>query len=340
MSHPIKDIYKNVTLKYLKPTPLRKSEWLSKYVGGSVYLKLENCNPNGSFKVRGALNALSKICEKYTNHSKDHPIKVAAASAGNHSQGVAYAAKQFKCEAHIFLPVNASPLKVKATKDLGAKVYMVGNNIEEALKEALKFCEEEKAHFINPFNDINIIEGQATCALESHTQFRELSVQSEMSKPSDPDYFVCSIGGGGLASGACLYFSENAKTKVIGVEQEFYNSAFKSLHNKSLRSKDKKKTSTIADGIAVKKIGSLTFKYLLEHIEKVVTVSENDIYDAVAKIYENENIVVEGAGGASVSAVLKYPELFKQKSSILCISGGNIDPEVFQKVLHYSKDKV
>ncbi len=338
MEPSIKDIYKNIIQHYLKPTPLQKSKWLSQYVDGDIYLKLENLNPNGSFKVRGALNAISVLHAKHTKKNSNVPMKVVAASAGNHSQGVAFAAKQLGCEAHLFLPETASPLKKIATEKLGAHIYIKGKNFEEAFAAAEEFSKKENAYFINAFNDKSIILGQATCALESHQQFKDHP--ENINKLTEPDYFMCSIGGGGLAAGACLYFEQNCHTKVIGVEHTSFNSAFKSLRKKSLESADLSIISTIADGIALKTIGTITFKYLLKYMKEIITVSEDDIYHAIAKIYKNDNIVVEGAGGASVAAVLKQPEIFKNKSTILCISGGNIDPDVFQKVLQYTKDKL
>lgn len=331
MQHQIEHIYHNVIQKYLKPTPLKKSEWLSSLVDGDIYLKLECENPNGSFKVRGALNALSKLHQQY---QIDHPkeiMKVAAASAGNHAQGVAFAAKQLGCEAHIFLPQHASKVKRAATEKLGAHVYLTGSSIEDAFENALEFCKKENAYFIHPFNDENIIFGQATCALEARLQLN-----------TDPDYFVCSVGGGGLAAGACYYFNTeiNSKIQVIGVEQEQYNSALISLQQKTLSSMATTPSHpTIADGVAVKKIGDLTFKYISRSINKIVTVSEKEIYHAIANIYKHEKIIVEGAGAMAVAAVLQEPHQYKNKTSILCISGSNIDLDLFQKVLQYTEEK-
>lgn len=214
---------------------------------------------------------------------------------------------------------------------MGAKVYLGGNSIEEAFEAAREFCKKENAYFIHPFNDENIIYGQATCALEAHQQLTE-----------DPDYFICSIGGGGLAAGACLYFTTEGKgkTKVIGVEQELYNSALRSIEQNKLVAMDPvEHPSTIADGIAVKIIGALVLPHLLGAVEQVVSVSEHEIYHAIAKIYKNENMIVEGAGATAVAALLKNPMRYQNKTSIVCISGKNIDNNVFQKVLQYTKEK-
>jgi len=331
MKHQIEHIYHTVIQNYLQPTPLQKSEWLSKLAEGEIYLKLECDNPNGSFKVRGALNALSNLYKQHQINNPGQIMKVAAASAGNHAQGVAFAAKQLGCEAHIFLPKHASKVKRIATEKLGANVYLTGASIEDAFECAKEFCERENAYFIHPYNDENIIFGQATCALEAHRQLN-----------AEPDYFVCSIGGGGLAAGACYYFKEqlNAKTHVVGVEQEVYNSAFVSLQQHQLSPMSTPQSvPTIADGVAIKKIGELTFQHMSNSIEHIVTVSEQEIYDAIAKIYTHENIVVEGAGAMPVAALLKNIDQYKNTTTILCLSGRNIDLDLFQKVLECSKEK-
>lgn len=331
MKNQVEHIYHNVIQNYLAPTPLKRSEWLSHLAKGDIYLKLECNNPNGSFKVRGALNAVSNLHKKHQSTHPAQPMKIAAASAGNHAQGVAFAAKQLGCEAHIFLPQHASKVKRNETEKLGAKVYLTGSSIEDAFEKALEFCEKENAYFIHPFNDENIIFGQATCALETHQQLK-----------SNPDYFICSIGGGGLAAGSCYYFhtEQNTNTHVIGVEQEFYNSALISMQKHQLAPMSTAQSlHTIADGVAVKKIGDLTFKYLIDSIKKIVTVSEKEIYHAIANLYKYENLVVEGAGAMVVAAFLKDMEQYKNSKSVLCISGRNIDPDLFQKVIESSSEE-
>lgn len=161
----IKTVYHDTIQRYLEPSPLRKSIWLSHLTGGEVWLKLESLNPNGSFKVRGALNALSQF-RKSNSVEEGEVVKFCAASAGNHAQGVAYACREMGCEAHIFIPKGAPLVKRQATEKLGAKVYLVGNNLEEAFEAALEFAEKENAHFLHAYNNYDIIIGQSTCAYE------------------------------------------------------------------------------------------------------------------------------------------------------------------------------
>ncbi|MES2615393.1 MAG: pyridoxal-phosphate dependent enzyme, partial [Bdellovibrionota bacterium] len=168
----IKSVYHQIIKTYLEPSPLIKSVWLSEYIGGEVWLKLESLNPNGSFKVRGALNALSQI-KKNTQNQPNSKSKVCAASAGNHAQGVAYACRELGCEAHIFLPKGASLAKRDATEKLGAKLYLVGETLEDAFEAAIKFSEEENATFLHAFNNYDVIIGQATCAYETILQFQQ-----------------------------------------------------------------------------------------------------------------------------------------------------------------------
>ena len=328
----IQKVYKNIISKFLIPSPLKKSNWLSEYVGGEVYLKLESLNPNGSFKVRGALNAVSKLKERLKQQNSQDPIKIVAASAGNHAQGVAYACRELGCAAHIFLPKQASLIKRDATEKLGAKIYLVGDNIEEATQAALEFCAAQNAHFIHPFNNYDIIIGQGTCALETYSQL------SDLKKTPTPqlDYFVTSIGGGGLMSGACLYFSSFPKIKMIGVEQELFNSAAVSLHAQKhipAAHEKAKKATTIADGIAVKMIGNLNYEYMAPYIEKVTQVSDDHIVQAILGLCEKEHVVSEGAGAAGVAELLAHPKQYADKLTVVCVSGGNIDLGLLNRVI-------
>ena len=326
----IENIYKNIILNYLKPSPLKKSYWLSDILKGNVYLKLESLNPNGSFKVRGGLNAVKKLMEM---HPGKH-LKICAASAGNHAQGVAFAAKELGCEAHIFLPTFAPLVKRDATEKLGAKIYLIGNNIEEAAEAALEFAQKEKAHFIHPFNNSDIILGQATCAYEAYEQWENIFFKEN--KKTDLDYYVCSVGGGGFIAGAGLFFHshpQQLKTKIIGVEQEYYTTAMESLKSKKEVSVKPKLKTTIADGIAVGSVGNLTLKYMTPYIEKIHSVTDDAIVRAVLALCEREHIIAEGAGAAAIAHVLQNLDYFYGKNTIICISGGNIDPQLLTRVI-------
>ena len=337
----IKSVYHKIIQSYLEPSPLRKSLWLSEYVGGEVWLKLESLNPNGSFKVRGALNALSEIKKKHPC-APGEKIKVCAASAGNHAQGVAFAAHKMDIESHIFIPKGAPLVKIEATKRLGSQVYLAGNNLEEAFEEALQFAEKENAHLIHAYNNYDIIIGQATCAYEMLLQFQNKDSHStekrlyELSADKtylSPDYFICSVGGGGLATGTALLLKAlNTKTKVIGVEQEYYTSAMKSFESKKQMPADKSK-STIADGIAVGLIGNLNYDYMVKYLEKITIVDDDSIVKSILALCERDHIVSEGAGAVSIAELLKNPTFYAGKTVVACISGGNIDPQLLTRVI-------
>jgi threonine dehydratase len=336
----IKTVYHKTIQSYLDPSPLRKSIWLSELIEGEVYLKLESLNPNGSFKVRGALNALSEI--KKNQSQGGGALKVCAASAGNHAQGVAYAARELGFESHIFLPWGAPLVKIEATKRLGAQVYLVGNNLEEAFEEALKFAEKENAHLIHAYNNYDIIIGQSTCAYEmflqyqnrlSHLTGKRIYEINAGDTYEAPDVFLCSIGGGGLATGAALFLSAlKAQTKVVGVEQEFYTSALKSVQGKQQLPAEKSK-STIADGIAVGLIGNLNYDYMVKYLDKITTVDDDTIVRSILALCEWEHLVSEGAGAVTVAELLKNTQDYRGKKVVACISGGNIDPQLLTRVI-------
>lgn len=322
----IKQVYSSIIRTYLQESPLKKSVWLSDLTGGEIWLKLESLNPNGSFKVRGALNAVSKIKKSHTDQSEK--IKICAASAGNHAQGVAFAAKQLGCEAHIFLPRFAPLVKIAATEKLGAKTYFAGDSLEDAFVAAQNFATKEKAHFLHAFNNYDIIIGQASCAYEALMQLSAI----QKTDLAQPDYFVCGVGGGGLAAGAALALKALGKTRVIGIEQEAYDSALKSLHDKRIQPASKP-SPTIADGIAVGQIGSLNYDYMSKYIEEIATVSDDWIVKAILGMCEQEHLVSEGAGSVGVADVLRRPEYYSGKTAIVCVSGGNIDPQLLNRIL-------
>ena len=322
----IRQAYQNIIRNYMLPSPLRRSQWLSQLTGGDIWLKLESLNPNGSFKVRGALNAISKLKASNPANGK---LKVCAASAGNHAQGIAFAAKNLDCEAHIFLPKTAPLVKRDATEKLGAIIYLEGMNLEEATEAALEFSKKEQAHFIHAYNNYDIILGQATCALEALEQYSEVT----NSNYGDIDYFVCSVGGGGLAAGASIVLKAGTKGNIVGVEQEFYNSAVKSVQNKIQTPIDKPAHATIADGIAVGLIGNLNYNYMTRFVQNFSVVSDDYIVQAILGLCEQERLLAEGAGAAAIADLIKRPDFYAGKKVIACISGGNIDPQLLTRVI-------
>jgi len=320
----IKHAYENVIIKHIPPSPLKKSTWLSELCKGEVWLKLESLHPNGSFKVRGALNAVHNIIQK----NKKNKIKICAASAGNHAQGIAFAAQKLGCEAYLFLPKFAPLVKRNASEKLGAHISIAGSNLEEATEAALSFAQNQNAHFIHAYNNYDIILGQASCAYESLSQFSALNPLSKK-----PDFFVCSVGGGGLVAGAGLACQALNGGKVIGVEQEYYVSALKCFQNGSQTAILKPKQATIADGIAVGLIGNLNYNYMTRFVDHLSLVTDDFIVKAILGLCEQEHLVAEGAGAAAVADLLKRPEYYAGKTTIACVSGGNIDPQLLIRVL-------
>jgi threonine dehydratase len=317
---------KNVIDVYLRPSPLVFSEWLSSLVGGRVWLKLESLQPNGSFKVRGALNALSHLKESLKPKEK---LRVCAASAGNHAQGVALAAKRLGGEAHIFLSEYAPLVKQEATKRLGAHVYLRGKNLEEATEAASKFSTEQNIPYVHAYNNYDIIVGQATCVYECYLQ---LQINLKEASPA-VDFWVVSLGGGGLAAGAGILAHTLNLGEVIGVEQESYDSAYRSLKAHERLPREQSTKATLADGIAVNMIGNLNFDYLEHFVPKISLVNDNAIVCAILGLCEHEHLVVEGAGAAAVAEVMQNKHLYTGKTTVVCVSGGNIDPQIFTRIL-------
>lgn len=322
-----------VVSRYLVPSPLRRSGWLSDLTGGDIWMKMDCLNPTGSFKVRGALNALAqrraRLRQTNVPQSTD-PMEIVAASAGNHAQGVAYAAREMGCRAHIFLPKGTPLRKQQQTENLGAQVYVVGESLDEAFESALQFVERTpRAEFLHPFNDFDVIAGQATCLIETLQQF----AQSTALPTKCLHHFICSIGGGGLAAGSALAMAFWGGGTVIGVEQESFDSARNSLDLKEWKGVSKKGHTSLADGIRVQLIGRQNHAIISETIQSVELVTDDDLVMAMTGLMENENLVVEGAGAAGVAHVLREPGRYRDKKTVICLSGGNVDPQLFGRVL-------
>ena len=285
-------------------TPLLHSKFFSKASNNNVYMKCENLQLTGAYKLRGALNKMMTL----TNDEKAKGV--VCSSAGNHAQGVAYAANLMGINATIVMPNTTPYLKVQSTKELGGNVILHGNVYDDAYSYAKKIEEEQGATFIHPFNDINVIYGQGTIALEI---FEDLK---------DVDVIVCPIGGGGLISGISLAAKEiNPNIKIIGVQASGANAMEKSFHCGELSYLQS--VCTIADGIAVKCPGELTFSIIQKHVDEIVTVTDNEIVDAFLALSEKQKLVAEASGVASLAALSKLN--FEGKNVVSVISGGNID---------------
>jgi len=302
-----------------KVTPLLSSSYLSEITGNEVFLKAENMQRTGAYKVRGGYNVLSKLSA--TERKKG----VVAASAGNHAQGVALASSKLGIKATIFMPIGASLPKVQATRGYGAEVVLVGETFAECLKAAQEFAIKKGAMFIPPFDHIDVVIGQGTVGLEIIEQL------------PDVDNIVVALGGGGLAAGVAAYVklynqANKKKIKVFGVQSEHAAAFPPSL--RAGKPVEIQTTPTIADGIAVSKPGKVPFELLKKNIDKVVTVSENEIAKAILVLLERSKQVVEPAGAVGVAAILAGKLKLKGKTVVI-LSGGNMDPLLLQRVVRH-----
>ena len=285
-------------------TKLIHSSIFSNETGNEVYIKPENLQRTGAFKIRGAYNKIAKLTEEEKKRG------VIAASAGNHAQGVALAAQKLGIKAVIVMPKHTPLIKVEATRRYGAEVILTGEVYDEAYEYAKKLQEKEGYTFVHPFNDEDVIEGQGTIALE---------VLEEL---PDADIILVPIGGGGLISGiASAAKLKNPLIKIIGVEPEGAASALEARRSHHVVELDE--ANTIADGTAVKKIGEITFDYIEKYVDDIVTVSDYELMAAFLVLVEKHKIVAENSGILAVAGLKKLNVTGKKIISI--ISGGNID---------------
>jgi threonine dehydratase len=287
-------------------TPTLFSPVLSNMVQAQVYLKLENLQRTGSFKDRGAFS--------YLSGQKTLPTHVVAASAGNHAQAVAMFASELKINATIFMPVATPIVKVKATEKLQARVRLVGQSYDEAFAAAFAFASESGAHYLHAYDDPFVIAGQGTVALEICEQIGQ------------PDVMLVPVGGGGLLSGIATYMegAKPSKTQFFGVEAADFQSMAQALHKGRPVSVSPNKT--VADGIAIKKVGLLPFEICAGFNPTMVSVTDDEIQNSIMLLLEKQKLVVEGAGAVGVAALLSLDNAcIKGKSVVVVISGGNID---------------
>lgn len=294
--------------------PLSYSTTFSNMTNAQVYLKCENQQKTGSFKVRGASN---KIIKRY---EEGNLKAVVASSAGNHAQGVAYAASCVGIPSTIVMPETTPLAKVSATKGYGANVVLSGSIYDEAYAKACQICKESHAEFIHPFDDEDVIAGQGTIGLEI---LKDL--------PSVDMVFV-PAGGGGLIAGIATCIKKiNPRVKIIGVQAQGASAIVQSFYNQKLTSSDSVKT--IADGIAVKTPGTKTFQYIQENVDEMVTVTDDEIASTILMLLERCKLVVETAGAASLAAVLNKKIDVEGKKVVCVLSGGNIDVSLIHKIV-------
>ncbi len=279
-----------------------------------VYLKTENLQITGSFKVRGAYYKISQLTDEEKSRG------VIACSAGNHAQGVALAATKAGIRSIICLPDSAPISKVEATKSYGADVCLVQGCYDDAYQRALELQKEKGFTFIHPFNDENVIAGQGTIGLELLNQLPDL------------DAVIVPVGGGGLISGVAFTIKQlRPKVKVYGVQAKGAASMFNSVKNKKIQCLDS--VSTIADGIAVKEPGDKTFDLVNKYVDEIVTVSDDEISSAILTLMEQQKLVAEGAGAVPIAAVMFDKLPIKGKKVACLLSGGNIDVTILSRVI-------
>ena len=295
-------------------SPFVRSETFSKLTGNSIFFKLDHLQMTGAFKERGALNKILLLTEEERQRG------VIAASAGNHAQAVAYHATKRGIAAEICMPLTTPITKVSATRGYGAEVVLVGANYDEACHEAMRRCHERNLTFIHPFDDEAVIAGQGTIGLEM------LEVNSDL------DAVIVPVGGGGLIAGvACAVKETNPKIKVIGVQTSKLPSMKAALEHHKLVTLPANKT--IADGIAVRRAGDVTFPLAEKYVDEVVTVDDEEIANAILAMLEKEKTLTEGAGAVGAAAVLNDKIPMRGKNLGVLISGGNIDVTLLSRII-------
>ncbi|ACM64289.1 threonine ammonia-lyase [Campylobacter lari] len=300
---------------FVLKTPFVHSSFLSEFLETDVFLKCENLQKTGAYKIRGAYNTIANLTKEQKQAG------VIAASAGNHAQGVAISAKKFGIEAVIVMPEATPLLKVSATKNLGAKVILKGDNFDEAYAYALNYAKEHHLNFIHPFENESIIAGQGTLMLEM------------LDEISDLDMILAPVGGGGLISGVASAAKQiNPAIKVIGVSAKGAPAMYESFKSKKMI--NSKAVRTIADGIAVRDVNKINFDIILECVDDFIQVDDEEIANAVLYLLEKHKITVEGAGASAVAALLhKKIDLKNHKKIGVILSGGNIDVQMLNIII-------
>ena len=283
--------------------------------GQSVFLKLENLQMTGSFKERGALNKIATLTQEQAKHG------VIAASAGNHAQGVAYHATRRGIRAVIVMPLTTPLVKVTATKGFGAEVVLHGGNYDEACAEATRLCEEQGMTFIHPFDDPLVMAGQGTIGLELLEQVEDLQA------------VVVPIGGGGLIGGiACAVKEIKPSVRVIGVQTSRLPSMRDAIAAQAPVTLEP--ATTIADGIAVRRAGEVTFPVVAKYVDEIVTVDEDEIASAILTLLEREKTLAEGAGATALAALLqRRTSLPEGTRTAVLVCGGNIDVTLLSRII-------
>jgi threonine dehydratase len=307
------EIAKSKIQKAIRMTPMIYSEIFSKLTGREAFLKLENLQKTGSFKIRGAYYKLSLLNPSVKRRG------VVAASAGNHAQGVALASSLLGIQSTIVMPEGSSLAKQMATRSYGGEVVLFGKDTDEALGYAKKLAEDGRS-LIHPFDDTQIIAGQGTIGLEI------------LEEVPGVEAIIIPIGGGGLISGiATIVKKRKPKVKIIGVQSNQAPSAFYSLKRNEIV--EVKAKPTLADGIAIRRVGEITFPIIQKLVDEIVTVEEDEIASAILMLMERKRVVAEGAGAAPLAALLSRRWKVDSKKIVLVVSGGNIDVHLLDRII-------
>ena len=300
----------------VKKTDILESAKLSAMTGANVFYKCENLQKTGSFKVRGACNKIANLTDEEKANG------VIASSAGNHAQGVALGAKMTGIKATIVMPATAPLAKVTATKGYGAEVVLNGLVYDDAYAKAVELQKETGATFLHPFDDKYVIAGQGTIGLEILEQL-----------DGNVDTIVCPIGGGGIIAGIAVAAKGiNPNIKIVGVQTANIPSIQESMKNGEVTTEFK--ATTIADGIAVKTPGNVTFEIIKELVDEVIVVEEDEIAQGMLFLMENQKVVAEGSGAVSTAALLSGKYVPQKDENVVCvISGGNVDVNTLYRVI-------
>jgi threonine dehydratase len=297
---------------YYSPCP--HSQMLSALTGQQVYLKLENLQMTGSFKERGALNRIAVLTPEQASRG------VIAASAGNHAQGVAYHATKRGIKALIVMPLTTPLVKVTATREFGAEVLLHGANYDEAFTEAMRLCDEQGLTFIHPFDDPHVMAGQGTIGLELLEQVPQLEA------------VVVPVGGGGLIGGvACAIKESCPDVRIVGVQTSRLPSMAAAVE--AHQPVTIEPATTIADGIAVRRAGTLTLPVVERYVDEIVTVDEDEIASAILMLLEREKTLAEGAGAAGLAALLQHRTSLGAAHTAVLVCGGNIDVTLLSRII-------
>lgn len=302
---------------FVRNTPLIHSEHLSQICNGNVFLKLENLQLTNSFKVRGAFNRLLQLS------SEERRKGVIAASSGNHAQGVALAAEKLKISANVVIPTNVSMAKLSKIKKYAVNIIQEGE-YDTIEKKAREMSVKQNLTYISPYNDIEIITGQGTIALEI---FEEITQVNSIIVP---------IGGGGLISGIALVAkSLDPNIEVIGVQTKGASTMYESW--KAGKVVYTKEFQTIADGLlGGLELGAKTFELIMEYVDRIELVDEDSVKSAISLLWKKEGQIVEGAGATTVACILEEKEKFAQKNVVAIITGGNIENSLFTEIIKRS----